>query len=70
MKAIDVKHDIALQIRMKRIVSLHLSAPSQASLVLHRSYNINKLAEQAVEEVLKIGTYCTCANFEVQDPQI
>ncbi|XP_035766451.1 NAD kinase 2, mitochondrial [Neolamprologus brichardi] len=34
------------------------------------SYNINKLAEQAVEEVLKIGTYCTCANFEVQDPQI
>lgn len=27
------------------------------SLGVHRSYNINKLAEQAVEEVLKIGMY-------------
>lgn len=48
MKAIDVKHDIALQIRMKRIVSLHLSAPSQASLLCSTGHttSINLLNKQ------------------------
>lgn len=45
-------------------VFLHRVLRSYPLLSL-RSYNINKLAEQAVEEILKIGTCLRCLDSKI-----